>query len=252
MKILLAIPLAFMPLLFACAPVQPVLPDTEVPAGPLIAALEHQRQSFQSLRALASVQASKRGRRITFDNVGILLKSDEKLRMEAYSPLGSPLVELVWDGIDVFVGQNGRPAERKAAAGLERILGAPMGPQDLCSLLAGNVPGTAGAEDSRALCGAQGCVLELRRGALLHRVWFSTAQAGNRPVRFEAYQSDILAYRVRFEGEFPGSPYPLPRRIIVERAGGAAGLIVEYEDAEVNIVLDDGAFVPSGPAGSGR
>src|SRR5574341_1207199 len=114
--------LVLLPLLFACVPAvkPPEAPLTEVPAAPLVHALEQRRQNFQSLKAVSFVQVVRKGRRLTFDNVGILIKSYDRLRIEAYSPLGLPLIELVWDGSDVFLRRPGEPALRKSGPGLER------------------------------------------------------------------------------------------------------------------------------------
>ena len=70
---------AVISLLSACLPKQPVIPLTEVPAGPLLQALEQRRQSFAGLKAVAVVESVRKGRKRAFDNVGIVVASQDRL-----------------------------------------------------------------------------------------------------------------------------------------------------------------------------
>jgi outer membrane lipoprotein-sorting protein len=240
------IPLVLVPLLFACAPRKPEVPATEVPATPLVQALEQRRQSFQSLKAVSSVQVFRRGRRLAFENVGILIKSSDKLRIEAYSPLGLPLIELVWDGNDVFIRRPGEPALRKSGSGLERVLGADVEPREFCALLAGNVPEIPAQADSRAFCGEEGCVLDIRQGEMLRRVRLSPAPGADvLPASYELYRAEALVFRARFEGMHAVSNHLFPAKVVMENPDRKAGLTVLYEEVEVNVPVDDGAFILS-------
>lgn len=253
MKTFHFIPLVLITLLFACAPKKPEVPATEVPAAPLVQALEQRRESFQSLKAVSSVQVVRRGRRFAFENVGILIKSSDKLRIEAYSPLGTPLIELVWDGSDVFIRRPGEPVLRKSGSGLERVLGADIEPRELCALLAGNTPEISAQSDSRAFCGAEGCVLETRQGEMLRRIRLGPATGTEvRPASYELYRAEALVFSARFEGMQAVSNYFFPMKVVIEDPGRKAGLTVVYEDVQVNVHVDDGAFTLSDREGTGR
>lgn len=248
------IPLVLAPLLFACVPAKPAVPLTEVPAGPLLQALDQRRQSFQSLKAIAAVQVSRKGRKTAFDSVGILLKSQEKLKLEAYGPLGQPLIELAWSGGDVLVRQHGEIIRRKPGAGLERLFGAEVEPREFCAAIAGNIPEPAAGTSARASCGGDGCVLELRQGELMRRIRLAPDAAGAvaLPVSSELYRADALVYRARFERTEPFPDAPVPRTVIIENPERKTGLTIRYEDIEVNVPVDDGAFELFGAEGTGR
>jgi hypothetical protein len=221
---------------FRCVPaVKPPeeAPLTEVPATPLVQMLEQRRQNFQSLKAVSFVQVVRKGRRLAFENVGILIKSYDRLRIEAYSPLGPPLIELVWDGSEVYVRRPGEPVLRKSGSGLERILGADVEPRELCAVLSGNLPELAAPSEARAFCGDEECMLEVRQGELLRR--FRLKPPAGEDVRlssYELYRAEALVFRARYEGAAP----------IADNPARNAGLTVVYEDVEVNVPVDDGAF----------
>lgn len=255
MKAFRSISLVLLPLLFACVPAvkPPEAPLTEVPAAPLVQALEQRRQNFQSLKAVSFVQVVRKGRRLTFDNVGILIKSYDRLRIEAYSPLGPPLIELVWDGSDVFLRRPGEPALRKSGPGLERVLGADVEPRELCAVLSGNLPELADRPDARAFCGEADCVLEVRQGELLRRFRLKPpAGADVRLASYELYRSETLVFRARYEWSGPLSGYLVPGKVVIDNPDRNAGLTVVYEDVEVNVPVDDGAFTLSPREGEER
>ncbi len=226
---------------------------TEVTAAPLVQALEQRRQSFQSLKAVAYAQVVRGRRRLTFDNVGILIKSPEKFRIEAYGPLGTSLFELVWDGKDLFIRRPGESPVRKTGSVLERILGAQVEPRELSAILSGTVPDGSG-QDARAFCEGTGCVLELRQGDLLRRIRLEIPAGGKEslPLSYDLYRADALIFRARFEGTAPLAQYSVPRKVVVENPDRQASLTVVYEDIEVNVPVDENAFILSGAEGPGR
>jgi hypothetical protein len=247
------IPVAVIPLLFSCLPKQPEIPMTEVPAGPLVQALEQRRQSFSTLKALASVLAVRKDRKRSFESVGILLKGREELRIEAYGPLGETLITLLWTGKDVLLDLQGkRRVLEPKGPGLERLLGVDMGPAELCAVLSGNVPGVAAASRAALLCAPDNrCVLELRGEDTLVRVPLDGGRApedGSVP-SYEVYRGKKMIYRASFGSFERVSGYLLPKRIVVENPGKRASLTVEYADVDVNVPLDEGAFAPTSAEG---
>ncbi len=246
MKIFRFIPFVIVPLLFSCIPKKPEIPMIEVPAGPLVQALEQRSRSFSSLKALAGIQVVKKDRKRSFESVGILLNKQERFKIEVYGPLGQTLITLLWNGNDVLLDYEGRvrtiPSKSPV---LERVLGADVDPAELCAILSGNIPGMAAGSHPRLLCAQDGrCVLELREDDMVVRVHQNTGWESaeiNAP-NYEVYRGGKLLYQVRFESFERLSGYALPKKIVVENPAKRMSLLVEYSDAEVNRPLDIRTF----------
>lgn len=245
-----------LPLLVACLPKKAETPMTAVPARPLLQELERHRQSFSSLKAVAVVEIVKRGRKRTFDSVGIVIDHQRRLRMEAYGPLGQSLMAVVWDGRDILLRlPDEDKVVRTGPAGLERLLGQGLEASELCAILSGNVPETAGAASARLLCGNGGtCVLELSNNDILRRVQVSYAVAGPgqepRIRTYELSRSGKLMFRAQFEQVEEISSYPLPMQIVIENPGKKLQLMVLYNDVELNTPISDEAFTLADDAGN--
>jgi hypothetical protein len=242
------IALIAIPLLFACAPKKPEIPLTEVPAGPLLHALEQRQRSFAGLKAIASIEVVKRGRKRTLENVGIVLDSQRRLRMEAFGPLGESLLAFVWDGREMALRlpENDRVV-RQGPEGLERLLGEGLEVQELCALLSGNLPISAWSSDARLFCGQGGeCMLELSYGDTVRRVGVIVSAGSEQRSRFishELHRSGTLVYRVRFDRVEKVSQYPLPMKITIENPDAKLRFTVEYLEAGVNVPIRDEAFL---------
>ena len=249
MKTSRLVALIVVPLLFACAPKKPEIPMTEVPARALLDALEQRRQSFKALKAVASVEIVKRGRKRTLESVGIVLDGQRRLRMEAYDPLGQTVLALVWDGRDILLrlpdsGKVLRPGQ----AGLDQLLGEGLDIQELCAVLSGTVPGPLSPHEASQRCAQNGdCVLEIRHDDSVRRIEVSYAASGPaeepRLLSQELYRSGTLLYRARFELIQAVSHYPLPIKIEIENPGRKLLLTIEYGDAAVNVPISDEAFI---------
>lgn len=247
--------LFFLLLLGACAPRRPEFPAPEVPAEPLLRALKERSSAFLSLRATASAYAYRNGRRVGFENVGVIVKSRERFRIDAYGPLGQPLLEIAWDGSAVQVRQYGEPVLLRPGAGLERYLGADVEPGELCAILTGNVPTEKSASGVHAFCGEEGCALILEQDGLARRVRLApdSQSAGSAPLEaYEVLRGRDLLYRVRFEQWAAVSNYAVPRKVVIESPDRGAGLTVLYEDIELNTPLEDAVFILSDRKGEGR
>jgi hypothetical protein len=239
---------AVLSLLFACLPKQPALPLFEVPAGPLLQALEQRRQSFAGLKAVAGVAAVRKGRKRTFDNVGIVLASQDGLRMEAYGPLGQSLLTLAWDGREVLLRLPDQDrVVRPGAVGLERLFGAGLDVQELCAALAGNIPVVPQSATVSAACSrGDFCELTIRQGDLVRRVQVVGHPSGAgplpTPVLSELYRNGKLVYRSRFEEIAEIAHYLLPKAVIIENPEKNFSLTVGYSEVEVNIPIDRALF----------
>jgi hypothetical protein len=244
-------------LLFACLPKQPEFPLTEVPAGPLLQALEQRRRSFSGLKAVAAVEAVRKGRKRGFDNVGIVLASQDRLRIEAYGPLGQSLLTFVWDGKDVLLRMPGQDqVVRPGTAGLERLFGAGLEVQELCAALAGNIPPVPMSAAVFAACGRGGlCELTIRQGDLVRRVQVVSSPSGSglvlTPVSSELSRSGKLVYRARFGQVAEIARYPMPGAVVIENPEKKFSLTITYAEVDMNIPIDGALFtLPDEEAGA--
>ena len=243
--------------LFSCLPKKPGIPGTEVPAGPLVQALEQQRQAFIGLKAIASVEVVRRGKKRFFDTVGIVLDAQRKFRLEAFGPLGQSLLTLVWDGNEVLLRtQDDDRVMRPGQAGIERLLGMSMKAKDLCAIFSGTVTEISRPLDARAFCTqANACVIELPAGDTVRRIRVLPPSASPaltvRIAGQEFYRSNTLAYRIRYERMQEISHVLLPRTIVIESPEKGATITIEYAEADVNVPLADDAFTLSDQGAGG-
>lgn len=247
-------------LLASCLPKQADIPLIEAPAGPTLAALEARSRSFSGLKALASVEVMKQGRKRAFDTVGVVVDGGRRFRMEAYGPLGQSLAVIVWNGEEAALRlpeQGG--VIRRGPGALSQLLGEGPAPSEFCALLAGGIPAAALSAQARLGCAAGGdCVLELRDRDTVRKVGLSYPgpdRAGEPRIRsYELIHSGREVLRARFDAWAEISRYLLPMRIVVENPGTKAQLTVLYSEADVNVPVSDDAFILSGEetGGSGR
>lgn len=236
------------PLLFSCLPKKPEISLPEVPAGPLLQAMEQRRQSFSGLKALASIEVVQRGGKRTFENAGIVLDGERRFRIEAFGPLGQSVLALVWDGRELLARLPGNDrVVRQGPAGLERLLGEGLEVQELCSLLSGNIPVTVPPSDARLFCGQAGdCMLDLSQGDRIRRVRIQLPPGpGGMPkmVSQALYWSGKLVYEARFGKTAEIAGYVLPLTLVIENPEKKLLLTIAYSDAEVNVPISEEAFL---------
>jgi hypothetical protein len=249
--------LVIIPFLFACFPKKPEISLPAAPALPLVQALEQRRQMFNGLKAVASVETVRNGRKRSYDTVGIVIEGQQRLRVEAYGPLGQSLVTLVWDGGEVLLRLEDGRVLTPGQAGLERVLGVAMSAGELCAVLTGNLPATSLSEETRAFQGPDGSfVVELSSGDLLRRLYVLLSDRGSGQgigiTTSELYRSDKLVYRARYEQTEPVSGYPLAKIVHIENPDKKVSLAVEYNEIDVNVPLGGDAFKLSDGAVPGR
>lgn len=256
MKTARLIPFIILPLLFACAPRKPEIPMTEAPAGPLVQALEQRGRTFSTLKAIASIRVARKDRKRSFESVGILVKDQERFRIEAYTPLGQNVVTVMWDGRVVMIDLEGERRFLEPGSGaLERVLGADVDPAELCAILSGNIPGILAGSQAKLLCAANGrCVLELRREDRTVRAYPEAGREPGEPAvrSYDVYHGGHPVYHVEFESFRRISGYPLPMKIAVENRDKRMSLTVEYAEAELNVPLDVRAFTMPAEEGLDR
>jgi len=244
--------IALLPLLFSCAPPKPEIPMTEVPAAPLVRELDHRRGSFAGFKAVARVETERRGRKHVYESVAFLQKGQEKLRIEGYGPLGESVFSALWDGKDLMLRTPGEADfVRTGPWAFERVLGFPLAPQELAAVLSGNVPPVPDGEEAQARCSADGrCVVEYRKDDARWRVHVVPADRF-RIESCERYRGRDLAYTARFDAQEMINGYLFPKRVTVENADRKTALTIEYQDMEVNVPVEDSAFLLNSE-GAGR
>ena len=245
--------LAVIPLLFACLPKKPEIILPEAPAEPLVKALEARRASFSGLRAVASVEAIRSGRRRAYDTVGIVIDGERRLRLEAFSPLGQSLVVLAWNGKDLLLRLEDGRIVRPGTEGLEKILGVALDAGELCALLSANLPQATYSEAKAYREPNGGSLLDLREGdGLLRRIWLGPPDAGSGDVRIETMElrrAGKILYQARYEEMEHISGYLVPKTVRIENPDKNSSLAVEFHDTDVNVPLGDELFtLPGGGA----
>jgi len=240
------------PLLSSCAPPRPEIPMTDIPAAPLMRELDLRRGSFAGLKAVARVQTERKGRKRVYESVAFLQQGQAKFRIEGFGPLGESVFDALWDGKDLLLRAPGEADfVRTGPWAFERLIGFPLAPSELAAVLSGNVPPARNGDEARARCSEDGrCVVEFRTDDARWRVRIAPAA----PFRIESgerYRGDELVYTARFEALEPIGGYLFPKRVTVENANRKSALTIEYLDVEVNVTVEDSAFLLGGE-GAGR
>lgn len=241
------------PLLSACVAAPPEIPLHEVPAGPIVTVLQQRRQAFTGMKAVARVETERKGRKRVYESVAILQQRFDKLRIEGYGPLGESLFALVWDGTDVLVRKAGESEPMKVGQfGLERIIGVPLSPADLCSILSGNLPNIPENAGAGVRCAEAGwCFVDLRHDDQRWRVKFEPTGGANGDLRIDAielYRGERVVFRSAFAylKEGVNQVFPDPTWIFIESPDRDMSVTVFYEDVDRNVPVEDNAFVPGG------
>lgn len=215
----------------------PPLPAS-VPAEPFWKQLAERRNTIDDLRGLAQVHVRTDKRSVALDDVVVVVRNDEALRLEGIGPFGQPLFLFVTDGewLALHLIRDNRLIVGPASArNLERLFGIAVAPQSLLRLLLGDVPlnplptngDLAYREDERLY------VWESTQPGPGYRVWFDPQ--GSQPVRFEMQDAaGSVVIRVAY-GDFKRyEDVLLPARIEVIEPATQRQAIWRYTDVQLN------------------
>lgn len=208
------------------------------------------------MKAVARVETERKGRKRVYESVAILQQRFDKLRVEGYGPMGELIFALVWDGRDVLVRKAGESEPTQVGQfGLERIMGVPLSPADLCSILSGNIPSIPDSTGASVRCAQAGwCFVDFRHDDLHWRVKIEPRGGANGDVRIETielYRNERVVFRSAFTylKEGVNQLLPNPTGIHIDSPDRKVSFTVAYQDADMNVTVDDSAFVLGGEGG---
>lgn len=233
--------------LFSTPEPPPPIP-VSLPAEPFWEQLLQYRSTLQNLKGLARVQARNDKGSVALDNVVVVVRHAEALRLEGIGPFGQPLFLFITDGewLSLHMIRDSRLVVGPASSrNLERLFGIAVAPQFLLRLLLGDIPlnplPTKGdlvyREDERLY------VWESAPSAPdpSYRVWFDPQ--GLHPVRFEMEDAaGSVMVRVNY-GDFQRyGDVLLPTRIDVVEPETQRQAVWRYTDVELNTEVSADLF----------
>ena len=128
--------------LFSPAKPPPPMPAS-VPADLFWKRLADRRNTLADLRGLAQVQVRTDRRRVGLDDVVVVIRQAEALRLEGIGPFGQPLFLFVTDGEWLAlhrIRDNRLIVGTASTRNLERLFGLAVAPQSLLRTLLGDIP----------------------------------------------------------------------------------------------------------------
>jgi hypothetical protein len=234
-------------LLSACHVSPPGIPLSAVPSDPLVQALQQHRSSFTGMKGIARIETDHRGRKRAYESVAIVLKGQDRFRVEGYGPLGETLFTVVWDGTDIFLKRaEDENAHKTGQFGFERMLGVSLSPADLCAILSGNIPAMPADAETSARCSQVGwCLVDFRYDNLQWQVKVVPPQSAQESIVIESME----LFRNRKEVFFSSYVYKdndwprqFPAAVVLAQKDRNGSLLVQYQDVDVNVPLADSIF----------
>ena len=219
-----------------------------VAAEPFWKQLAERRNALENLKGLAQVQARTDKGSAALDDVVVVVRHAEALRLEGIGPFGQPLFLFITDGewLALHMFRNNRlTVGRASARNLERLFGIAVPPESLLRTLLGDIPldplPTSGdlayQEDERLY------LWESTQPAPdpNYRVWFDPQ--GLHPVRFEMEEAaGSVVMRVTY-GDFQRyGDILLPARIDVVEPTTQRQAIWRYTDVQLNTEVSADLF----------
>ena len=231
----------------------PPLPAS-VPAEPFWKQLAQHRSALENLKGLAQVQARTDRGSVALDDVVVVVRHAEALRLEGIGPFGQPLFLFITDGewLALHMIRNNRLVVGPASArNLERLFGIAVAPQSLLRVLLGDIPlnplPTSGdlayRKDERLYFWES----TQPDSDPIYRVWFDPQAL--HPVRFEmADAAGSIVMRVNY-GDFQRQgDVLLPTRIDVVEPETQRQAVWRYTDVELNTEVSADLFRVQPPA----
>ena len=234
-------------------PPPPPLPAS-VPAEPFWKQLAQHRSALENLKGLAQVQARTDRGSVALDDVVVVVRHAEALRLEGIGPFGQPLFLFITDGewLALHMIRNNRLVVGPASArNLERLFGIAVAPQSLLRVLLGDIPlnplptsGDLTYREDEQLYFWESTQPDSEP---IYRVWFDPQAL--HPVRFEMENAaGSIVMRVNY-GDFQRQgDILLPTRIAVVEPETQRQAVWRYTDVELNTEVSADLFRVQPPA----
>lgn len=233
-----------------CATVKVPLAESPAPEAEgeaLLAMWLERGEALQALQGLAKVKVKTPQGSVTGTQVVIAARPD-RLRVEALSPFGTPLLAMASDGRQLTVmlpGENLYYTGAATTENLTRFTGVPLAPTVLVDILFWQPPLVAFREISVFRTGAGGWRIVLKAGAERQELVFDAA---TRLEQVRYFSGDALQLAVDYAG-FDQAP-ALPRQIRLEQPPLALLASLDFSELTVNQPQPEGRFHLPPPAGS--
>jgi outer membrane lipoprotein-sorting protein len=220
-----------------CASAPPARPPISPEAVAARERLVQQWEQFHDLRSLADVKIRRGNRTQRFSGV-ILLKAPSALRVEALSPLGTPMYVVAGDATALTVWEVFDqkayilPATPEAS---QRWLGLAMGADDVVALLAGRARPLADPQEVELLAPDEsGPSLSLRADGRAQRIWFDPVTGQAREVQWSGGKNPARAVFTKTSSDSP------PEVVTLSTQDGKLEVSVKYRDPKMNTDFDAG------------
>lgn len=238
-------------LLSACYATPPGMPLSDVPPDLLVQALQQRRSSFTGLKGIARIETDHRGRTRAYESVAIILRGQDRFRIEGYGPLGDILFTVVWDGTDIFLKRaEDESAHKTGQFGFERMLGVALSPADLCAILSGNMPALPADAETSARCSQAGwCIVSFRHDDLRWQVKVVPPQSAQDSIVIESMElfrngkEVLFSWYVYKDRDWPRQ---FPSAVGLANKDRSGTLAVQYQDVDVDVPVDDTLFTLGG------
>jgi outer membrane lipoprotein-sorting protein len=227
-------------------------------AAPVWEHLATRRQALDNLKGLARVRLRVSTRSATLDDVVVVLKGVEAIRMEGIGPVGQPLFLLIADAqqLSFYAPQEGRLLSGAASAeNLFRLFGIALTPMTLQYVLLGDVP-LATLPSTGAFTYRRRENLYMWQGQVppqpqSYRIWFEPYDF--HPVRFEMEDaSGQPVLQVWYEEFQRTNGFMMPSRITLLQPMVGRRIVWQYKEIQLNAGLTPGLFRMRVPMGTTR
>jgi outer membrane lipoprotein-sorting protein len=228
-------------------PAPPLLPAS-VPAEPFWEKLAERRNALENLKGLARVQARTDKGRVALDDVVVIVRRAQALRLEGIGPFGQPLFLFVTDGESLalyMIRENRLVVGQASRRNLERLFGIGVSPRSLLRVLLGDIPLNQLPDDGE-LAFVESERLYLWEGTQAgptpkYRVWFDPQELY--PVRFEMEDgSGTVVMQVNYGDFKPQGAFLLPARIDVVEPATQRRATWHYTDVQLNTEVSADLF----------
>ncbi len=218
--------------------------------SPFIQRIKERNEAIKSLTAELTVELWKGTDRLRFSQM-VAVDSSQRLRIDALSPMGSPISTMVSDGGRLmlyavsekrfFIGES-------SPENLAQLLPVPLDPSELSMLLRGAIP-LMDADESLVEWDSDAGQPVLVRVGQTGRQKISFHSTGGQVLQIRRWNGEALSYDVRFARYEGKAPLEVPRRIRLKVPRGKIEVDMTVKNHRLNIDLPLETFQLKPPRG---